>query len=274
MRSASLRCAIEMIEMRGLPSAVNSRRCTSSGSPLIQAAKPGEASRLLMRHRELEPLLRRKERLQVEGAELVERPASARPGSGPSCRATVPVRHAPSRMFASRMCSRMLIGSASMPSRPAVPTPPSRRARAARRRPPAARPAARERTQHRQRQARSPRPACRSPRRRRRAACRCAPASGPTRPGRSSRCRPSAAAYCAALSPLRAASPASTHGSKSAAARFGNVSSRLPRSPLGSMQIAGMPSIAASSSSDRHRPVLPLPVMPTQTACVVRSFES
>ena len=45
-------------------------------------------------------------------------------------------------------------------------------------------------------------------------------------------------------------------------------------SPFGSMQIAGTPSIAASSSSDRQRPVLPLPVMPTQTAWVVRSRES
>ncbi len=45
-------------------------------------------------------------------------------------------------------------------------------------------------------------------------------------------------------------------------------------SPFGSMAIAGMPSSAASSSSDTHRPVLPLPVMPMQTAWVVRSRES
>ena len=48
MRSASLRCAIEMMEIRGLPSAVNSSRCASSGSPLIQVAKPGEAMSELM----------------------------------------------------------------------------------------------------------------------------------------------------------------------------------------------------------------------------------
>ena len=65
-----------------------------------------------------------------------------------------------------------------------------------------------------------------------------------------------------------------THGSKSSPLRSGNVSSRFARSPLGSMTIAGMPSMAASSSSARHRPVLPLPVMPTQTAWVTRSFES
>ncbi len=34
------------------------------------------------------------------------------------------------------------------------------------------------------------------------------------------------------------------------------------------------PSMAASSSSERHSPVLPLPVMPTHTACVVKSRES
>ncbi len=45
-------------------------------------------------------------------------------------------------------------------------------------------------------------------------------------------------------------------------------------SPFGSIAMAGTPSIAASSSSDRHRPVLPLPVMPMQTAWVVRSRES
>ncbi len=45
-------------------------------------------------------------------------------------------------------------------------------------------------------------------------------------------------------------------------------------SPLGSMAMTGMPSMAASSSSVRQSPVLPLPVIPTQTACVVRSFDS
>ena len=36
----------------------------------------------------------------------------------------------------------------------------------------------------------------------------------------------------------------------------------------------GTPSIAASSMSERHNPVLPLPVMPTHTAWVTRSRES
>jgi hypothetical protein len=40
------------------------------------------------------------------------------------------------------------------------------------------------------------------------------------------------------------------------------------------MMMAGTPSIAASSSSEMPRPVFPEPVMPTMTACVVRSRAS
>ena len=61
---------------------------------------------------------------------------------------------------------------------------------------------------------------------------------------------------------------------KSLGCKFGKASSRLPRSPLGSITMAGMPSSAASSRREMHRPVLPLPVMPTQTAWVVRSLLS
>ena len=78
------------------------------------------------------------------------------------------------------------------------------------------------------------------------------------------------AACCSAswsgVRPCAAASAGSTQGRKSEGASDGNVSSRLARSPLGSMASTGMPSIAASSMSPMHRPVLPLPVMPTQTA--------
>ena len=56
--------------------------------------------------------------------------------------------------------------------------------------------------------------------------------------------------------------------------RSGKVSSRLEMSPLGSMTSAGTPSMAASSSSARQRPVFPLPVMPKHTAWVTRSLES
>ena len=82
------------------------------------------------------------------------------------------------------------------------------------------------------------------------------------------------AAKADASSPLRVASPGSTQGSKSSVRSLGKVNSRFPMSPFGSMTIAGTPSIAASSSRSRQRPVLPLPVIPTRTACVHKSFES
>jgi hypothetical protein len=72
------------------------------------------------------------------------------------------------------------------------------------------------------------------------------------------------------LIPFREATLGSTHGWKSLGRNSGKASIKLPRSPFGSMAIAGMPARAASSSSEMHRPVLPLPVMPTQTAWVVR----
>ncbi|AMV37913.1 hypothetical protein VT85_10790 [Planctomyces sp. SH-PL62] len=43
---------------------------------------------------------------------------------------------------------------------------------------------------------------------------------------------------------------------------------------MGSIAMTGMPSIAASSNIATQSPVLPLPVIPTQTACVVSCFES
>ena len=73
---------------------------------------------------------------------------------------------------------------------------------------------------------------------------------GPSRPGPSSRARPVAAANSSGVMPLRAGVVfVRPTARKSSARSSGNVSSRLPRSPLGSMTIAGMPSIAASSSS-------------------------
>ena len=77
------------------------------------------------------------------------------------------------------------------------------------------------------------------------------------------------AASSSTLSPFCSAAAGSIQGRKSAGARSGKVSSRLPMSPLGSMTMAGSRSMAASSSSAMPRPVLPLPVMPMMAACVV-----
>ena len=75
MRSASLRCAIEKIAMRGLPSGVYSSRPMSSGSPSSHASKPGRREQVVQRHREFEAILRRIERLEIEHADA-RRPAA------------------------------------------------------------------------------------------------------------------------------------------------------------------------------------------------------
>src|SRR4051794_13338108 len=80
-----------------------------------------------------------------------------------------------------------------------------------------------------------------------------------------------AAAKSATDCPAFAASPSLIHGWKSAAARFGNVRHRLVRSPFGSINSVGTPDPNASSTSTIPRPVLPEPVIPTMTPCVVKS---
>jgi hypothetical protein len=99
----------------------------------------------------------------------------------------------------------------------------------------------------------------------------------PSSPHSASPCFQVSAVFAASASgvvPLRAASAGSIQGWNSAAESPGNASIRFGMSPFGSITTAGMPSSAASSSNEMQRPVLPLPVMPTQTACVVRSRES
>ena len=73
--------------------------------------------------------------------------------------------------------------------------------------------------------------------------------------------------------PPPAPRPRSTHGRKLAGARSGKTSARFVMSPFGSRTSAGIPASSASSSSTTARPVLPEPVMPTTTPCVVRSLE-
>ena len=73
--------------------------------------------------------------------------------------------------------------------------------------------------------------------------------------------------------PLFAASEESIHGSNSLASSLGNAKHRFPMSPLGSMTMEGILSIAASSISPIPSPVLPEPVMPIIIACVVKWFD-
>ena len=81
-------------------------------------------------------------------------------------------------------------------------------------------------------------------------------------------------ANSSALTPFFAASSSFTHGRKLGPSSSGNVSIRFAMSPLGSITIAGMLSIAASSNSAMQSPVFPDPVMPSTTPCVTRSLES
>jgi len=86
-----------------------------------------------------------------------------------------------------------------------------------------------------------------------------------------------AAVFSACLSgvmPFFAASSSLIHGRKLLASSSGKVSSRFAMSPLGSMTMAGILSIAASSNNARHSPVFPEPVIPSTTPWVTRSFES
>ena len=82
----------------------------------------------------------------------------------------------------------------------------------------------------------------------------------------------SCSANASGVEPARCASPSLIHGRKSVGRSSGNVSARLVRSPFGSMISAGTPDSSASSSSTTPRPVLPDPVMPTITPCVVKSL--
>ena len=99
-----------------------------------------------------------------------------------------------------------------------------------------------------------------------------APMSAPLRPHLA---RPpvQSSAWLAAKSsgvwPALVAWASSIHGRKSAGARFGNVRQRLVRSPLGSIASTGSPARSASSIRITPSPVLPDPVIPTITPCVV-----
>ncbi len=106
--------------MRGLPSAVNSRRCASSGSPAIQVAKPGEAMRLLSCMASFNRSFAGK-KVSRSNAPSLSNAGFCTAWMSPVMSSDSPCRQAPSRIFASRMCSRDPMGSASMPNRLSSP---------------------------------------------------------------------------------------------------------------------------------------------------------
>ena len=108
----------------------------------------------------------------------------------------------------------------------------------------------------------------------RRAAARCGRRPGPSAPAPRSTFARCARRTRRRRSPRGAPRPRRSRGGTPRAWSDGKVRSRLARSPFGSIAMAGIPSMAASSRSERHRPVFPLPVMPTHTAWVTSSRES
>ena len=107
--------------MRGLPSARVQQRWMSSGSPCEPGLEAGRGQQVVDAHRQLRcgPSPGRSSRGRRRRP--CRTAASASAGSARRGRGSAPLRHAASRMAESRMCSRLLIGSASMPSSPSRP---------------------------------------------------------------------------------------------------------------------------------------------------------
>ena len=120
MRSASFRCAIETMAIRGLPFASYSSDWMSSGSPLSQASKPGDASR---------PLIRSASSVRSFAGKKLSTSNTPTCSNGGFCTERIsaarsrlsPLRQAASSRADSRMNSRLLIGSASTPSSASSP---------------------------------------------------------------------------------------------------------------------------------------------------------
>ena len=273
IRWASARCAIDTTATRGLPSGVHSSRPTSSGSPSSQASKPGAAATVLSR------LARANRSPAGKKFSRSRKPTRSIGGAG-IARTSVPkstfcpLFHKASTIVERSTCSRLVPGSASMPTSARIPETSdsirSRRASGSSRMATAG--ASRLPSMASGRPARLP------------GVNTAISAAACSRRIRSPDCplaaRP-AAHFCAVFSasvssvmPSRLAASGSSQGRKSPGARSGNASSTLARSPLGSITKVGMPSRAASSMRPMSRPVLPLPVMPTHTAWVVNRLAS
>ena len=107
-----------MIETRGLPSGAWSSASMSSGSPWSHVSNPGAASRLFSRIARAKRSLAGKERLELDHPDAAERRVLDQPRSAQRARGRVPAFQALARMLEIRMCSRLCIGSASIPSSP------------------------------------------------------------------------------------------------------------------------------------------------------------
>ena len=119
-RSSSLRWAVVTIAHRGRPSGVRSIVSMSSGTPLIQAAKLGEASRPFSRIANAVRSFGGKNESSSNTPSLRIGGVSAMPTSVGRSRLR-PFDHSFMIRLDSRMCSRLDSGSASMPTRPSRP---------------------------------------------------------------------------------------------------------------------------------------------------------
>ena len=275
MRSWSSRCAIEITLTRGRPLSAVEQAIDVERFALEPGAEAGRRQQLIELHRQREAILRREERFEIDHADLGDRRRSGSARSAPRRS-----RSRPARQLSVKSVDEQRVLAAAHRLR--VDAGQRQHARGGRRDAIAQqirvvhdfRIGRRERLHDRQRPARRCCPACRARTPPQRAAARCARRPAPTRRGPST------------ISPLRRRQTPRRSGRPGAprrhrptarnppAASFGKVSSRLPRSPFGSIAMTGMPSIAASSIRPMPRPVLPLPVMPAITPCVTRSDES
>ena len=221
---------------------VEQRRARRAARPRVQAAKPGDASRLLSAQRERRALLRREERLEVEHADALERrlldlrgSARARSRSRPSRQARSSKRREQDVLAAAQ---RIGVDADAAPSRPETAPCDALAQRVVVRRAAPAAARANERSSESGRPARDC-PACRSMR-------SAAPAKramrsrrpGPTRRARSrQRSADRRRVLVGRAARARGARRRRSTGGSPAARSSGKVSSRLPRSPFGSIAI-------------------------------------
>ena len=116
IRSVSLKWAMEKMDTRGFPSAVKNIVSMSSGSPSSHAENPGAARRLLSF------MARAKRSLEGKKDSRSKTPTRAKGGAwiawmNPARSRSCPCFQAVSRIVERRICSRLWIGSASIPRR-------------------------------------------------------------------------------------------------------------------------------------------------------------
>ncbi len=230
----------------GLPPSPKSRLPTSSGGPCSHEAKAGDAIRPLSFMASARRSFSGKNVSTSNTPSLRMGGCWISPSSAARSRSR-PSRHECSMRLASRMCSRLEIGSASIPTSPSRPeTNPSISSRSA-----SASSsngtvgAASDPTMLSGTPASEPGVKIVKPADPRSRAIRSGPWSHDSRPVRHSSAV-SAASSSTDFPSLRAWA-SSIHGAKSAGRSSGNVSSRLVMSPLGSRISVGMPASSASS---------------------------